>query len=93
MSGVADDGAARLDQVMRQHSVVLGSTLARKPSGGRMSREVEVEPDLSPEQDQPKRPVRQEATGQVTSCLQLGKLALGLTVFLPVPGKELLAAG
>ena len=90
MSGVADDGAARLDQVMRQHSVVLGSTLARKR---RVSREVEVEPDLSPEQDQPKRPVRQEATGQVTSCLQLRKLALGLTAFLPGPGKELLAAG
>ena len=54
MSALADDGAARLDQVMRKHRVGASGTVARNSSieRKRLSREVDAEPATLPSEDQ-----------------------------------------
>lgn len=81
MSGVADDGAARLDQVMRKHQVGPKSAMARNPSQSsrRASREVESQADQQPGSSSPDRPQPtsdQENTAQVI-CVQ--KRLVGVT--------------
>ena len=64
MSGAADDGADRLEQVMQKH---LGSTLPRKPSvgKGRASRELEDEPTLPATQEKAESREGKEVSDQV----------------------------
>ena len=66
MSGVAEEGADQLEQVMQKHS--LGSTLPRKPSvgRGRASHEVGDELALASAQENAKGQETTEGTEQVT---------------------------
>lgn len=74
MSALADDGAARLDHVMREHHIGASGTLARKPSTERkrVSREVDAEPATSPSQDQPEPIDDEKGTEQVIACSPYG---------------------
>lgn len=74
MSALADDGAARLDQVMREHHIGASGTLARKPSTERkrVSREVDAEPATSPSQAQLEAIDEQKGTEQVVACYPHG---------------------
>lgn len=67
MSGVAEDGADQLEQVMQKHS--LGSTLPRKPSvgKGRVSHELGDEPVLPSAQERSKGRETTEGGEQVTN--------------------------